>query len=86
MTIQQAIDFAEPKLKEADIKSFQLDTQLLLSSVLNKPREFLIANQDKKKEAISIGPTIAYPHSLREECDLDSVGRMAKIVKEIIKG
>lgn len=48
MTIQQAIDFAEPKLKEADIKSFQLDTQLLLSSVLNKPREFLIANQESK--------------------------------------
>lgn len=46
----------------------------------------LIANQDKKIEAISIGPTIVYPHSLREECDLDSVGRMAKIVKEIIKG
>ena len=46
----------------------------------------LIASQDKKIEAISIGPTIRYPHSLREECDLNSVGRMAKIVKEIIKG
>lgn len=46
----------------------------------------LCASQDKKIEAISIGPTIRYPHSLREECDLDSVERMAKIVKEIIKG
>lgn len=46
----------------------------------------LCASQDKKIEAISIGPTIRHPHSLREECDLDSVERMAKIVKEIIKG
>lgn len=46
----------------------------------------LIASQDKQIEAVSIGPTIRYPHSLREECDLDSVGRMAQIVKEIIKG
>jgi len=46
----------------------------------------LIASQEKQIEAISIGPTIRYPHSLREECDLDSVERMVKIVKEIIKG
>ncbi|MBP6497697.1 MAG: Xaa-His dipeptidase [Campylobacteraceae bacterium] len=46
----------------------------------------LCASQDKQIEAVSIGPTIRYPHSLREECDLDSVGRMAHIVKEIIKG
>jgi len=46
----------------------------------------LIASQAKKIEAVSVGPTIRYPHSLREECDLDSVEKMAKIVKEIIKG
>lgn len=46
----------------------------------------LCASQDKQIEAVSIGPTIRYPHALREECDLDSVGRMAHIVKEIIKG
>lgn len=48
MTIQQAIDFAEPKLKQAGIQSFKLDTQLLLSDVLNKSKEFIIANQETK--------------------------------------
>ncbi len=46
----------------------------------------LIGSQEKVIEAISIGPTIRYPHSVREACDLDSVGRMVTIVKEIIKG
>ena len=46
----------------------------------------LIESQTKKIEAVSVGPTIRYPHSLREECDLDSVERIGKIVKEIIKG
>lgn len=46
MTIQHAIDFAESKLKDLDIKSFKLDAQLLLCDVLNKSRAFVIANQD----------------------------------------
>lgn len=45
----------------------------------------LICHQTKKIEAISIGPTIRYPHSLREECDMDSVERMQEIVAKIIK-
>ena len=44
----------------------------------------LIAKQDKPKEAVSIGPNIRFPHSLREECDLDSVEKIKKIVEEII--
>lgn len=44
----------------------------------------LIAHQPKKIEALSIGPTIRFPHSLREECDLDSVERMHGIVEKII--
>lgn len=44
----------------------------------------LIAHQPKKIEALSIGPTIRFPHSLREECDLDSVKRMHGIVQKII--
>ncbi len=44
----------------------------------------LIAKQTKKIEAVSIGPTIRYPHSLREECDLDSVARMRVILEKIM--
>ncbi len=44
----------------------------------------LIAHQPKKIEAVSIGPTINFPHSLREECDLDSVKRMHSMVQKII--
>ena len=44
----------------------------------------LIARQPKKIEAVSIGPTIRYPHSLREECDVASVEKIATIVDSII--
>ncbi len=46
----------------------------------------LIQRQSKKIEAITIGPTIRFPHSLREECDLDSVDRISLIVERIIDG
>ena len=46
----------------------------------------LMQRQSKKIEAVAIGPTIRFPHSLREECDLDSVERISKVVKNIIKG
>jgi dipeptidase D len=44
----------------------------------------LIARQAQKIEAASIGPTIRYPHSLREECDLASVARMRVILEKIM--
>jgi len=44
----------------------------------------LIARQPKKIEAVSIGPTIRYPHSLREECDMNSVKNTVYIVQKII--
>jgi len=44
----------------------------------------LISRQKKVIEAVSIGPTIRYPHSLREECDLDSVYNIASVVQKII--
>lgn len=44
----------------------------------------LIAHQSQKIEALSIGPTIRFPHSLREECDLDSVARMKVVLYTII--
>lgn len=46
----------------------------------------LMQTQSKKIEAVAIGPTIRYPHSLREECDLGSVDRISKVVENIIKG
>lgn len=45
----------------------------------------LIQTQAKKIEAASIGPTIKYPHSLHEECDLNSVERIAYAVENIIQ-
>ncbi len=44
----------------------------------------LIALQKEPKEAVSIGPNIRFPHSIREECDLDSVDKITKIVEDII--
>ncbi len=46
----------------------------------------LIQSQSKNIEAVAIGPTIRYPHSLREECELDSVERIRELVEEIIEG
>ncbi len=44
----------------------------------------LIAKQKEPKEAVSIGPNIRFPHSTREECDLDSVEKIKSIVEGII--
>ncbi len=44
----------------------------------------IIQSQSKKIEAVSIGPTIKSPHSLREECDLGSVERINLVTKRII--
>lgn len=46
----------------------------------------LMQRQSKKIEAVAIGPTIRFPHSLREECDLGSVERINKVVEGIING
>lgn len=46
----------------------------------------LMQTQKKKIQAVAIGPTIRYPHSLREECDLDSVETIASVVYAIIEG
>ncbi len=46
----------------------------------------LMSSQSKKIEAVAIGPTIRFPHSLREECDLDSVQRIGKVVENIVRG
>ncbi|MCF6173061.1 MAG: M20/M25/M40 family metallo-hydrolase [Campylobacteraceae bacterium] len=44
----------------------------------------LIAKQKEPKEAVSIGPNIRFPHSIREECDLDSVEKIRKIVEDLV--
>jgi len=46
----------------------------------------LMQRQQKKIEAVAIGPTIRFPHSLREECDLDSVKKISLVVERIIDG
>jgi len=37
------------------------------------------------KEACSIGPRIEAPHTVKERCEIASVGRVADIVKSLIK-
>ncbi len=44
----------------------------------------LMQRQSKRIEAVAIGPTIRFPHSLREECDLGSVERISLVVERII--
>ncbi len=44
----------------------------------------LIAKQKSPKEAVSIGPNIRFPHSTREECDLNSVEKIKQVVEGII--
>jgi dipeptidase D len=44
----------------------------------------LMQTQQKNIEAVAIGPTIRFPHSIREECDLDSVEKISLVVERII--
>lgn len=48
MTINEALELATKQLSRLNISSAQLDAQLLLSSVLSKPKEFLIAHDNDK--------------------------------------
>lgn len=44
----------------------------------------LVSRQKEPKQVVSIGPNIRFPHSIREECDLDSVEKIKKIVEDLI--
>tara|TARA_B100000242_G_scaffold293002_1_gene269822 strand:- start:713 stop:1555 length:843 start_codon:yes stop_codon:yes gene_type:complete len=48
MEIYRLIKKASEKLKKNKISSYQLDTEILMSKVLNKKREYLISNQKEK--------------------------------------
>ena len=50
MLIRTAIDEAYLKLKKKNIKSFLLDSEILMSKVLNKKRDYIILNLDKDLE------------------------------------
>ena len=47
MNFEKAIHKASIKLKKNNIKSHLLDSEILMSNVLNKDREFVILNLDK---------------------------------------
>lgn len=49
-TIGELLDFGIEKLKNQNIETYILDSQLLLGKVLNKNRLYLITNRDKKIE------------------------------------
>ncbi len=50
MLIRTAIDEAYLELKKKNIKSFLLDSEILMSKVLNKKRDYIILNLDKDLE------------------------------------
>ena len=48
MNILEALNKGGAKLKKNNINSFQLDSEILLSEIIQKDRKFLILNYDKK--------------------------------------
>ena len=44
MNVQTAIQEANKRLKENNIKSFQLDSEILMSKILKKDRKFILLN------------------------------------------
>ena len=48
MNILEALNKGSAKLKRNNINSFQLDSEILLSDIIQKDRKFLILNYDKK--------------------------------------
>ena len=48
MNIQNAIKDANQKLKRNNIKSFILDSEILMSKTLNKDRKYILLNENKK--------------------------------------
>lgn len=48
MTIKELILYGTRKIKENNIENANLQAKLLLSSILNKPKEYLIINQEKE--------------------------------------
>lgn len=46
MNISQSLLFAKNELKDANIESFNLDANVLLSHLLDKPKEFIIFNPE----------------------------------------
>ena len=51
MNIQSAINLGYQKLKENNIFSYRLDTEILLSNVMNKKRDYIIFNLNKNLNA-----------------------------------
>ena len=48
MNILEALNKGSAKLKRNNINSFQLDSEILLSEIIQKDRKFLILNYDKE--------------------------------------
>ena len=48
MNILDALNKGSAKLKRNNINSFQLDSEILLSEIIQKDRKFLILNYDKE--------------------------------------
>ena len=48
MNILEALNKGSAKLKSNNINSFQLDSEILLSEIIQKDRKFLILNYDKE--------------------------------------
>lgn len=65
MTIKEALQKANKKLKKCKIEDFSFEGELLLSFVLDKPREFLFTHPEKKLTLIE---NIKFQYLLTKRC------------------
>jgi len=68
MKIKDALNWAEKELKKAKIKSYKLDALVLLSFVLNKPKEEILASQNTEISPKRLGnyKSLIYRRSCHE--------------------
>ena len=83
MTVRQALIWASKKLKTGKIKTASLDAEVLLSFIINKPKEFIYTRPEKnltKKQLINFknlinqrlaGKPVAYLRNTKEFYGLD---------------
>ena len=57
MQILELINQGSNHLRNNNVKSHQLDSEILLSNLLKKQRESLLVDQSKKVSAVPVGVT-----------------------------
>ena len=83
MNIQFALMEANKILAKNNIKSYKLDSEILLSKILNKDRKFIILNLDKSLKLIdTLSPKKAILTNLHSDLDYNELKK--KLKKNIV--